>query len=118
MCVILLPRYTLGENRGATTPTTTESTLPWKREDDKEDNGVIQQTEFPAWANNKEYLAYNSPSATFLGKSLLYYTYFLLKNRKTKLNFCKRRKKKNFFSSKKIREESKHQKMSCCCMPP
>jgi hypothetical protein len=56
-----------GENR-VTTPTATESTLPWKRgEDDKEDSGAIQQTEFPAWANNKEYLAYNSPSATFLG---------------------------------------------------
>jgi solute carrier family 9 (sodium/hydrogen exchanger), member 3 len=56
-----------GENR-VTTPTATESTLPWKRgEDDREENGAIQQTEFPAWANNKEYLAYNSPSATFLG---------------------------------------------------
>lgn len=56
-----------GENR-VTTPTATESTLPWKRgEDDKEDSGAIQQTEFPAWATNKDYLAYNSPSATFLG---------------------------------------------------
>lgn len=56
-----------GENR-VTTPTATESTLPWKRgEDDKEDTGAIQQTEFPAWANNKEYLSYNSPSATYLG---------------------------------------------------
>ncbi|KAG5892223.1 hypothetical protein JTB14_034772 [Gonioctena quinquepunctata] len=27
----------------------------------------LQQSEFPAWASNKEYLAYNSPSATFLG---------------------------------------------------
>lgn len=49
------------------TPTAPESTLPWKRSDDKEDNDAIQQTEFPSWANNKEYLAYNSPSATFLG---------------------------------------------------
>jgi hypothetical protein len=58
----------LGENR-VTTPTATESTLPWKRgEDDKEEDGAIKQTEFPSWANNKEYLAYNSPSATFLGK--------------------------------------------------
>ncbi|XP_070491911.1 sodium/hydrogen exchanger 3 isoform X2 [Chironomus tepperi] len=55
-----------GENR-VTTPTAPESVLPWKREDDKEDDSVIQQTEFPSWANNKEYLAYNSPSATFLG---------------------------------------------------
>lgn len=36
-----------------TTPTATESVLPWKREDDKGDDGVIQQTEFPSWANNK-----------------------------------------------------------------
>jgi solute carrier family 9 (sodium/hydrogen exchanger), member 3 len=56
-----------GETR-VTTPTATESTLPWKRGGDKEEEGAIQQTEFPAWANNKEYLAYNSPSATFLGK--------------------------------------------------
>ena len=57
-----------GENR-VTTPTTTESTLPWKRgEDDREGTEAVQQTEFPAWAKNKEYLAYNSPSATFLGK--------------------------------------------------
>lgn len=42
--------------------------MPWKREEDeKDDNGAIQQTEFPSWASNKEYLAYNSPSATFLG---------------------------------------------------
>lgn len=58
----------IGETNRVATPTATESVLPWKREDDKEDDGVIQQTEFPSWANNKEYLAYNSPSATFLGK--------------------------------------------------
>lgn len=52
-----------GETR-ATTPTAIETQLPWKRD---EDNEVIQQNEFPAWASNKEYLAYNSPSATFLG---------------------------------------------------
>lgn len=28
----------------------------------------LQQNEFPAWASNKEYLAYNSPSTTFLGR--------------------------------------------------
>ncbi|CRL03979.1 CLUMA_CG017099, isoform B [Clunio marinus] len=56
------------EGENASTPTATESILPWKRgEDDREENGAIQQTEFPAWANNKEYLAYSSPSATFLG---------------------------------------------------
>ncbi|CAO1387646.1 unnamed protein product [Diamesa hyperborea] len=50
------------------TPTALESTLPWKREEnDKSDGGGLQQNEFPAWASNKEYLAYNSPSATFLG---------------------------------------------------
>lgn len=49
------------------TPTATESQLPWKRNEDEIVDGV-QQNEFPAWASNKEYLAYNSPSATFLGK--------------------------------------------------
>lgn len=57
----------VGDN--AATPTATEatSTLPWKREEEIGSDGVIQQTEFPSWANNKDYLAYNSPSATFLG---------------------------------------------------
>lgn len=50
-----------------TTPTATETMLPWKRYDEDADAGPIQQSEFPAWASNKEYLAYNSPSATFLG---------------------------------------------------
>ncbi|KAH0811670.1 hypothetical protein GEV33_011121 [Tenebrio molitor] len=40
--------------------------LPWKR-DEEEGSVPLQQSEFPAWASNKEYLAYNSPSATFLG---------------------------------------------------
>lgn len=31
-------------------------------------DGPLQQNEFPAWASNKEYLAYNSPSTTFLGR--------------------------------------------------
>ncbi|XP_055839644.1 sodium/hydrogen exchanger 5 isoform X18 [Episyrphus balteatus] len=52
--------------RRVATPTATESQLPWKREED-EISDAIQQNEFPAWASNKEYLAYNSPSATFLG---------------------------------------------------
>ncbi|KAK9753378.1 hypothetical protein QE152_g3433 [Popillia japonica] len=50
-----------------TTPTATESVLPWKRNDETEGSAPLQQSEFPAWASNKEYLAYNSPSATFLG---------------------------------------------------
>ncbi|KAL9928078.1 na[+]/H[+] hydrogen exchanger 2 isoform 7-T7 [Glossina fuscipes fuscipes] len=54
-----------GEHRVAT-PTATESQLPWKRQGD-EISDAVQQNEFPAWASNKEYLAYNSPSATFLG---------------------------------------------------
>ncbi|XP_067624008.1 uncharacterized protein Nhe2 isoform X6 [Eurosta solidaginis] len=54
-----------GERRVAT-PTATESQLPWKRQGD-EISDAVQQNEFPAWASNKEYLAYNSPSATFLG---------------------------------------------------
>ncbi|XP_053677726.1 sodium/hydrogen exchanger 3 [Anopheles nili] len=49
------------------TPTAIESVLPWKRVDESDDNGAIKQNEFPSWASNKEYLAYNSPSATFLG---------------------------------------------------
>ncbi|KAJ8922415.1 hypothetical protein NQ315_004361 [Exocentrus adspersus] len=49
-----------------TTPTATETMLPWKREEE-EGSVPLQQSEFPAWASNKEYLAYNSPSATFLG---------------------------------------------------
>lgn len=58
-----------GEAR-VTTPTVTETQLPWKRDDeDDAEGGAIKQHEFPAWASNKEYLAYNSPSATFLGKS-------------------------------------------------
>lgn len=55
--------------RRVATPTATESQLPWKRNDNGDDDEAgIQQNEFPAWVSNKEYLAYNSPSATFLGK--------------------------------------------------
>lgn len=57
--------YYSGETR-VTTPTAIETQLPWKRDED--DAEGLQQNEFPAWSNNKEYLAYNSPSATFLGK--------------------------------------------------
>ncbi|XP_039152301.1 sodium/hydrogen exchanger 3 isoform X16 [Drosophila simulans] len=60
-----LSRESDGERRVAT-PTATESQLPWKRQGD-ECTDAVQQNEFPAWASNKEYLAYNSPSATFLG---------------------------------------------------
>ncbi|XP_060667025.1 sodium/hydrogen exchanger 3 isoform X7 [Drosophila nasuta] len=60
-----LSRDSDGERRVAT-PTATESQLPWKRQGD-ECTDAVQQNEFPAWASNKEYLAYNSPSATFLG---------------------------------------------------
>ncbi|XP_033208111.1 uncharacterized protein LOC117167352 [Belonocnema kinseyi] len=41
--------------------------LPWKREDDYDSAHPIQQNEFPGWCSNKEYIAYSSPSATFLG---------------------------------------------------
>ncbi|XP_033149552.1 sodium/hydrogen exchanger 3 isoform X6 [Drosophila busckii] len=61
-----LSRDSDGERRVAT-PTATESQLPWKRQGDDESTDAVQQNEFPAWASNKEYLAYNSPSATFLG---------------------------------------------------
>lgn len=50
------------------TPTATETQLPWKRGDEYDGSAPLPQSEFPAWASNKEYLAYNSPSATFLGK--------------------------------------------------
>lgn len=59
----------IGETR-VTTPTAIESQLPWKRDENDSETGAVQQNEFPAWASNKEYLAYNSPSATFLGKFL------------------------------------------------
>ncbi|XP_036140482.1 probable Na(+)/H(+) antiporter nhx-9 isoform X2 [Monomorium pharaonis] len=55
------------EGYRVTTPTATETMLPWKREDDYESGHPIKQHEFPAWCSNKEYLAYSSPSATFLG---------------------------------------------------
>ncbi|KAL3275632.1 hypothetical protein HHI36_020385 [Cryptolaemus montrouzieri] len=55
-----------GDLMRVTTPTATETMLPWKR-DEEENSAPLQQCEFPAWASNKEYLAYNSPSATFLG---------------------------------------------------
>ncbi|XP_053695758.1 sodium/hydrogen exchanger 3 isoform X2 [Sabethes cyaneus] len=54
------------ENR-VTTPTAIEAVLPWKRDVEDDESGAIKQNEFPSWASNKEYLAYNSPSATFLG---------------------------------------------------
>lgn len=59
-----------------TTPTATETVLPWKRDDEAEGSAPLQQSEFPAWASNKEYLAYNSPSATFLGKQLFLNTHY------------------------------------------
>lgn len=55
------------ENR-VSTPTAIEAVLPWKRVDEDDENGAIKQNEFPSWASNKEYLAYNSPSATFLAR--------------------------------------------------
>ncbi|XP_037052316.1 sodium/hydrogen exchanger 3 isoform X15 [Bradysia coprophila] len=63
-----LSRDSESENTRVMTPTAIESQLPWKRDDEDDDNGgALKQNEFPAWASNKEYLAYNSPSATFLG---------------------------------------------------
>nr|KAF7413293.1 hypothetical protein H0235_013144 [Vespula pensylvanica] len=56
-----------GESYRVTTPTATETVLPWKREDDYESGHPLKQNEFPAWCANKEYLPYSSPSATFLG---------------------------------------------------
>ncbi|XP_015175172.1 PREDICTED: sodium/hydrogen exchanger 3 isoform X4 [Polistes dominula] len=56
-----------GESYRVTTPTATETVLPWKREDDYDSGHPLKQNEFPAWCANKEYLPYSSPSATFLG---------------------------------------------------
>ncbi|XP_053606125.1 sodium/hydrogen exchanger 3 isoform X7 [Plodia interpunctella] len=57
---------TVPEHARVATPTATETMLPWKREE-AEGSGALKQSEFPSWASNKEYLAYSSPSATFLG---------------------------------------------------
>lgn len=58
-----------GESYKVTTPTATETMLPWKRQDDCDSIKPLQQNEFPAWCSNKEYIAYSSPSATFLGNN-------------------------------------------------
>uniref|UniRef100_A0A336N428 Sodium/hydrogen exchanger n=1 Tax=Culicoides sonorensis TaxID=179676 RepID=A0A336N428_CULSO len=57
----------LEDDARVSTPTATEKTLPWKRDNEGEEEYGIQQNEFPSWVSNKEYLAYHSPSATFLG---------------------------------------------------
>ncbi|KAG7295947.1 hypothetical protein JYU34_021036 [Plutella xylostella] len=58
---------TMAEHARVATPTATETMLPWKREEAEGAGCALKQSEFPAWASNKEYLAYSSPSATFLG---------------------------------------------------
>lgn len=73
LCFILLSLVfvyilTAAEVTRVSTPTALETLLPWKRTDDIESSTGIQQSEFPPWCSNKEYLAYNSPSATFLGQ--------------------------------------------------
>lgn len=53
-------------------PTTAaESVLPWKREDSDMQLPAVamQQREFPAWINNKDYVNYSSPSNTLLGRA-------------------------------------------------
>ncbi|XP_063701853.1 sodium/hydrogen exchanger 3 isoform X2 [Culicoides brevitarsis] len=57
----------LEDDARVSTPTATEKTLPWKRDTEGEEEMGIKQNEFPSWVSNKEYLAYHSPSATFLG---------------------------------------------------
>ncbi|XP_069950439.1 probable Na(+)/H(+) antiporter nhx-9 isoform X2 [Cherax quadricarinatus] len=50
------------------TPTMAEASLPWKRLEEEEIcDQPLRQSEFPAWASNKEYVCYYSPSSTFLG---------------------------------------------------
>ncbi|XP_039284495.1 probable Na(+)/H(+) antiporter nhx-9 isoform X12 [Nilaparvata lugens] len=56
-----------GEVPRVSTPTALEKMLPWKRDDEDQNAGPLRQNEFPGWCSNKEYLAYSSPSATFLG---------------------------------------------------
>ncbi|XP_075224008.1 na[+]/H[+] hydrogen exchanger 2 isoform X2 [Lycorma delicatula] len=56
-----------GEVPRVSTPTALEKMLPWKRDDEGESTFPVRQNEFPGWCSNKEYLAYSSPSATFLG---------------------------------------------------
>ncbi|XP_066960188.1 Na(+)/H(+) exchanger beta-like isoform X4 [Macrobrachium rosenbergii] len=52
---------------GNTAPTMAEILLPWKRPEDEEMcDKPLRQSEFPAWASNKEYVGYYSPSNTFL----------------------------------------------------
>lgn len=75
LCLCAAPRSFLGTDNRPSTPTAMESVLPWKRQDDE--GLVLKQNEFPAWASNKEYLAYNSPSATFLGKTAQFHLHFL-----------------------------------------
>ncbi|RZF39494.1 hypothetical protein LSTR_LSTR001015 [Laodelphax striatellus] len=58
---------TTGEVPRVSTPTALEKMLPWKRDDEDQNTGPLRQNEFPGWCSNKEYLAYSSPSATFLG---------------------------------------------------
>ncbi|XP_039284494.1 probable Na(+)/H(+) antiporter nhx-9 isoform X11 [Nilaparvata lugens] len=58
---------TTGEVPRVSTPTALEKMLPWKRDDEDQNAGPLRQNEFPGWCSNKEYLAYSSPSATFLG---------------------------------------------------
>ncbi|XP_064081390.1 sodium/hydrogen exchanger 3-like isoform X2 [Macrobrachium nipponense] len=50
-----------------TAPTMAEILLPWKRPEDEDIcDKPLRQSEFPAWASNKEYVGYYSPSNTFL----------------------------------------------------
>lgn len=50
---------------------TAASVLPWKREDSDVQLSAVamQQREFPAWINNKDYVNYSSPSNTLLGRA-------------------------------------------------
>ncbi|XP_054289044.1 probable Na(+)/H(+) antiporter nhx-9 isoform X2 [Macrosteles quadrilineatus] len=64
----LLPwRREAAEITRVSTPTALETLLPWKRTDDSDSSTALKQSEFPPWCSNKEYVSYNSPSATFLG---------------------------------------------------
>ncbi|XP_042143207.1 sodium/hydrogen exchanger 3 [Ixodes scapularis] len=58
--------------------TETETTLPWKRDDVPDAAGVrarcgsgdggVRQREFPSWIDNRDYISYQSPTSTILGR--------------------------------------------------
>lgn len=53
--------------------TLTETTLPWKRDNQREDGSVEsdyvqRQQEFPSWIENQDYLIHGSPTNTLISR--------------------------------------------------